>query len=71
MGVFRPELLIILAIAILILGPKKLPQIGSAIGQTIKEFRKGKDEIALPESEMTSLKNAKLGAPKEALEEIR
>ncbi|MGE4277000.1 MAG: twin-arginine translocase TatA/TatE family subunit [Lawsonibacter sp.] len=35
------ELLIILCIALLIFGPKKLPQLGKALGQTITNFKKG------------------------------
>lgn len=35
-----PELLIILVIVLLIFGVGKLPQIGGAIGKSIKEFRK-------------------------------
>ncbi|MBI2957226.1 MAG: twin-arginine translocase TatA/TatE family subunit [Chloroflexi bacterium] len=38
-----PELLIILVIVLLIFGAGKLPQIGGAIGKSIKEFRKEKD----------------------------
>ncbi len=39
-GRFGPmELVIILAIALLIFGPKKLPEIGRALGKTIKEFK--------------------------------
>ena len=33
------ELLIIMGIAILIFGPKKLPQLGKAMGQTIGNFK--------------------------------
>ncbi len=41
MGFFRPELLLpLLAIALLFFGAKRLPEIGSAAGQTIKEFQK-------------------------------
>jgi sec-independent protein translocase protein TatA len=39
-----PELLIILVIVLLIFGPKKLPQLGKAIGRTITGFRKGMRE---------------------------
>ncbi|MGL5150219.1 MAG: twin-arginine translocase TatA/TatE family subunit [Clostridium sp.] len=35
------ELILILAIALVIFGPSKLPQIGKSVGQAIKEFRKG------------------------------
>ncbi|MBI4733894.1 MAG: twin-arginine translocase TatA/TatE family subunit, partial [Rubrobacteridae bacterium] len=37
------ELLIILGIVLLIFGPKKLPEMGKAIGQSIKELRKASD----------------------------
>jgi TatA/E family protein of Tat protein translocase len=40
-----PELLIIMAIALLIFGPKKLPEVGRSIGKAIREFRKTTDEI--------------------------
>ena len=33
------ELVIVLVIALLIFGPTKLPQLGRAIGKTIREFR--------------------------------
>jgi sec-independent protein translocase protein TatA len=35
------ELLIVLAIALLIFGPKALPKLGSAMGKTIGNFKKG------------------------------
>ena len=37
-----PEALIILAIVLIIFGAGKLPQIGGAIGKSIREFRKAK-----------------------------
>ena len=36
-----PELLIVLVIFVLIFGVGKLPQIGKALGQGIREFREG------------------------------
>jgi sec-independent protein translocase protein TatA len=43
----RPEFLVplILIFGVLILGPKKLPEMGSAIGRTIKEFQKSMREV--------------------------
>lgn len=35
-----PELVIIMVIALIIFGPRKLPELGKALGQTIKEFKK-------------------------------
>jgi TatA/E family protein of Tat protein translocase len=40
-----PELLIILAIALLVFGPKKLPEVGKSIGKAVREFRRTSDEI--------------------------
>lgn len=39
------ELVIILVIALLILGPGKLPDVGSALGKSIKEFRKAASDV--------------------------
>ena len=39
-GLGLPELVVILAIILIIFGPKKLPEIGKALGSTIKELRK-------------------------------
>jgi len=39
------ELVIILVIALLILGPGKLPEVGSAIGKSIREFRKAASDV--------------------------
>ena len=39
------ELIIILSIALLIFGPKKLPEVGRSIGKALREFRKTSDEI--------------------------
>lgn len=38
------ELLIILAIALLIFGPKALPKLGESLGKTIGKFKKGLNE---------------------------
>ena len=50
-GTHIPELVIILVIALLIFGPKKLPEMGSSIGKSIKEFRKGMNEISHPKED--------------------
>lgn len=39
------ELIIVLVIALLVLGPGKLPEVGSAFGKTIREFRKAATDI--------------------------
>jgi sec-independent protein translocase protein TatA len=35
------ELVIVLAIALIVLGPKKLPEVGRSIGRGMREFRDG------------------------------
>lgn len=45
MGLGMQELMIILAIAFLIFGGKKLPEIGSGLGKAITSFKKGIKEV--------------------------
>jgi len=40
-----PELILVLALALIIFGPGKLPELGKAVGKTIKEFRRSSNEI--------------------------
>jgi len=39
------ELLVILVIALLVFGPKRLPEIGRTIGKSMREFRRASEEI--------------------------
>lgn len=50
-GFHGVDLIAILAVALLIFGPKRLPEMGSAIGKSIKEFRKGMSELTAPKEE--------------------
>ena len=45
------ELIIVLVIALLVIGPRRLPEMGNAVGKTIREFRKASTDI----NEATSL----------------
>lgn len=41
-GLLQPQhLLVILAIALFVFGPKKLPELGKGLGQGIKQFKEG------------------------------
>lgn len=40
-----PEIILILIIALLIFGPKKLPEIGKSIGKAISELRRASNEL--------------------------
>ncbi|MDI6891816.1 MAG: TatA/E family twin arginine-targeting protein translocase [Actinomycetota bacterium] len=44
-GLGMPELMVILIVALIIFGPRKLPEIGAAIGRALGEFRKASTEI--------------------------
>jgi len=47
-GIGMPELIVILVIVLVVFGAGRLPEIGSALGKSIRNFKKasdGKDEI--------------------------
>lgn len=60
-----PEAVIILVIVLIIFGAGKLPQIGGAIGKSIREFRKAKEGA---EEEGKQVAASKTSAPKEIAE---
>ncbi|GCE27151.1 hypothetical protein KDA_26350 [Dictyobacter alpinus] len=45
------EFIVVLVVALLVFGPKKLPEMGSAIGKSIKEFKNGVNEITKPKED--------------------
>ncbi len=50
-----PEMLIVLVLALVILGPKRLPEAGRSLGRGLKEFKGAitggdKDEDSIPET---------------------
>jgi sec-independent protein translocase protein TatA len=40
-----PELIVIFVIALIIFGPRKLPELGRSLGRSINEFRKASNEL--------------------------
>ena len=44
-GIGMPELILILAVALIVLGPKKLPEIARSLGRGLAEFRRTTDEV--------------------------
>ncbi|MFC5603717.1 twin-arginine translocase TatA/TatE family subunit [Sporosarcina koreensis] len=46
-----PGLIIILVIVLILFGPRKLPEVGSAVGKTLAEFKKSAREV-LEDEEM-------------------
>ena len=43
-----PELILILAVVLLVFGPGKLPEIGKAVGRSLREFREASNTAAAP-----------------------
>jgi len=58
-GIGMPEMLVILAIALIVIGPKKLPDLAKSLGRAMREFKKAtsefKETIQL-ESELSEVK---------------
>jgi len=44
-GIGMPELILILALALIVLGPRRLPEIARALGKGLAEFRRATDEL--------------------------
>ncbi len=44
-GVGAPELLIILVVALLVLGPRRLPEMARSLGRGMAEFRRASNEF--------------------------
>ena len=44
-GIGMPELIVILVIALIVIGPKKLPDLAKALGKGMAEFKKATQEI--------------------------
>ena len=59
------ELLLILAIALLVIGPGRLPDVGAALGKSLREFRKASTEMqeAVTSATKTTATAAAVPAP--------
>ncbi|UCZ54854.1 twin-arginine translocase TatA/TatE family subunit [Bacillus shivajii] len=53
-----PGLILILVIALVIFGPKKLPEIGRAMGQTLKEFKNSTRDLTNEDDDDSSKKKS-------------
>lgn len=53
-GIGLPELIVILVIALLVVGPKRLPDVGRSIGEAVRGFRRAisdADKLSLEKSQ--------------------
>ncbi|MEG4276603.1 twin-arginine translocase TatA/TatE family subunit [Microcoleus sp. MON1_C1] len=60
-GLGLPEMGIIAVVAILIFGPKKIPELGNALGKTLRSFKEG---VSQSEDEAVEKDKEEEGQPK-------
>lgn len=62
-----PELIIIFVIALIIFGPRKLPELGKSLGKSLAEFKRASNELkSTLEEEIRVEERTKLETPKPA-----
>jgi sec-independent protein translocase protein TatA len=63
-----PELLLIFVVALLVFGPKKLPEIGKSIGKGLLEFKRASEDLKKTiEQEVDQIKNEASPAPSQTV----
>jgi sec-independent protein translocase protein TatA len=58
-----PELIIILVIALIIFGPRKLPELGKSLGKSINEFKRASADLQNTLEQEIKLEEQKTAAP--------
>jgi len=61
-----PELIIIFVIALIIFGPRKLPELGKSLGKSLAEFKKASNELRNTLEEEIRIEEQKTEAAKPA-----
>jgi sec-independent protein translocase protein TatA len=61
-----PELIIIFVIALIIFGPRKLPELGKSLGKSLAEFKKASNELRNTLEEEIRIEEQKTEAAKQA-----
>jgi sec-independent protein translocase protein TatB len=67
-GIGTPELLVILAVALIVIGPKKLPDLAKSLGRALGEFKRATNDLKqsiVQESGLDEVKNQIKEAGKE------
>ena len=58
-----PEILMILVVALIIFGPRKLPELGKTLGQSLAHFRKASEDFKRQWEDEVDLEKRRLDAP--------
>lgn len=58
-----PELIIIFTVALIVFGPRKLPELGRSLGKSLQEFRRASNELKHTLDEEISLEEKQKFAP--------
>jgi TatA/E family protein of Tat protein translocase len=58
-----PELMIILVVALIVFGPRKLPELGRSLGKSLQEFKRASNELKNTLDEEISLEERRSAAP--------
>ena len=62
-GLFQPmHLIVVLAIVLVVFGPGKLPEVGSALGEAIRNLKKALNEVSAQPSPPQKLEEARQDA---------
>ncbi len=67
-GLGFPELLLIFVIALIVFGPKKLPELGRSVGRALAEFKKASEDFQ--ESMKAEMKEVEKTAQLEEIKKI-
>src|SRR5205823_15084719 len=73
-GIGAPELLVIFVVALIVLGPKRLPEVAKALGKAVAEFRRATGDLSeelsnargMLEEEIRQADRASQAAPQQA-----
>jgi TatA/E family protein of Tat protein translocase len=61
-----PEMLLILVVALIIFGPRKLPEIGKTLGESLAQFRRASEDFKRTWESEVDYEKTRIAAPKPA-----
>jgi TatA/E family protein of Tat protein translocase len=64
-----PEILLILVIALIVFGPRKLPELGKSLGQSLAQFRRASEDFKRQWEDEVDLERRRIESPKPSAEQ--